>query len=94
MGITLDPRALGDTAANFSAEGDKIVSHDGSSDPTFRNLVFFDSAEQRPGPDYRADTSWSARRLHRRGTRVDRPPPGRSQTLTGSREALKRKSNP
>lgn len=46
MGITLDPRALGDTAANFSAEGDKIVSHDGSSDPTFRNLVFFDSASR------------------------------------------------
>jgi hypothetical protein len=43
MGITLDPRALGETAANFSVEGDKIVSHEGSSDPTFRNLVFFDS---------------------------------------------------
>ena len=46
MGIKLDPRALGETAANFSAEGDKIVSHDGSSDPTFRNLVFFDSASK------------------------------------------------
>jgi hypothetical protein len=46
MGVKLDPRALGDTAANFSAEGDKIVSHDGSSDPTFRNLVFFDSASR------------------------------------------------
>jgi len=43
MGITLDPRALGETAANFSVEGDKIVSHEGSSDPTFGNLVFFDS---------------------------------------------------
>lgn len=43
MGITLDPRALGETAANFSADGDKIVSHEGSSDPTLRNLVFFDS---------------------------------------------------
>ena len=43
MGVALDPRALGATAANFSVEGDKIVSHDESSDPTFRNLVFFDS---------------------------------------------------
>jgi hypothetical protein len=46
MGVTLDPRALGETAANFSAEGEKIVSHEGSSDPTFRNLVFFDSASR------------------------------------------------
>jgi hypothetical protein len=46
MGVTLDPRALGDTAANFSLEGDKIVAHEGSSDPTFRNLVFFDSASR------------------------------------------------
>ncbi len=43
MGVTLDPRALGETAANFSVQGDKIVSHEGSSDPTFRNLVFFES---------------------------------------------------
>jgi len=41
MGITLDPRALGETAANLSGEGDKIVSHDGSGDSTF--LVFVDS---------------------------------------------------
>jgi hypothetical protein len=46
MGVKLDPRALGETAANFSVEGDKIVSHEGSSDPTFRNLVFFDSASK------------------------------------------------
>jgi len=46
MGVTLDPRALGETAETFSIEGDKIVSHDGSSDPTFRNLVFFDSASR------------------------------------------------
>ena len=43
MGVALDPRALGDTAANLSLEGDKIVDHQESSDPTFRNLVFFDS---------------------------------------------------
>ena len=46
MGVALDPRALGDTAETFSIEGDKIISHDGSSDPTFRNLVFFDSASR------------------------------------------------
>jgi hypothetical protein len=46
MGIKLDPRALGETAANFSVEGDKIVSHEGSIDPAFRNLVFFDSASR------------------------------------------------
>jgi hypothetical protein len=46
MGIKLDPRALGETAANFSVEGGQIVSHDGSSDPEFRNLVFFDSASR------------------------------------------------
>jgi hypothetical protein len=43
MGIKLDPRALGETAANFSAEGEKIVPHEGSSDPTLSNLVFFDA---------------------------------------------------
>ena len=46
MGVALDPRALGDTAANLSLEGDKIVDHQDSSDPTFRNLVFFDSASK------------------------------------------------
>ena len=44
MGVTLDPRSLEETLANFSADGDQIVSREGSSDPTFRNLVFFDSA--------------------------------------------------
>jgi len=46
MGIMLDPRALGETVANFSAEGDKIVSREGPSDPTLRNLVFFDSSSK------------------------------------------------
>jgi hypothetical protein len=46
MGIKLDPRALGATAANFSVQADKIVDHEASSDPTFRNLVFFDSASR------------------------------------------------
>jgi hypothetical protein len=44
MGVTLDPRSLEETLANFSANGDQIVSREGPSDPTFRNLVFFDSA--------------------------------------------------
>ena len=44
MGVTLDPRTLEETLANFSAEGNRIVSHEGPSDPTFRNLVFFDTA--------------------------------------------------
>jgi hypothetical protein len=51
IGIMLDPRALGETAATFSAEGNEIISHQGSSDPTFRNLVFFDS----PSRDQAAD---------------------------------------
>ena len=46
MGVKLDPRALVETVANFSVEGEEIVSHEGSSDPTFRNLVFFDSASR------------------------------------------------
>jgi hypothetical protein len=43
MGITLDPRALGETAATFSVEGNDVVSREGSSDPTLSNIVFFDS---------------------------------------------------
>jgi hypothetical protein len=46
MGITLDPRALGETVANFAPEGSEIVSRKGSSDPTLSNLVFFDSASR------------------------------------------------
>jgi hypothetical protein len=46
MGIKLDPRAFGETVANLSVEGDKIVSHEGASDPAFRNLVFFDSVSR------------------------------------------------
>jgi hypothetical protein len=43
MGITLDPRALGETAATFSGKGGEVVPGNGSSDPTLSNLVFFDS---------------------------------------------------
>jgi hypothetical protein len=43
MGITLDPRALGETAARFSGKGSEVIPGIGSSDPTLSNLVFFDS---------------------------------------------------
>ena len=43
MGITLDPRALGQTAATFSADGNEVVSREESSDPTLSNIVFFDA---------------------------------------------------
>src|SRR5947209_832649 len=46
MGVALDPRSLGDTAANFSAEGGEIVSRHGSGDPTFSNIVFFDCSSR------------------------------------------------
>jgi hypothetical protein len=46
MGVALDPRSLGETAANFSAEGGEIVSRHGSSDPTFSNIVFFDCSSR------------------------------------------------
>jgi hypothetical protein len=43
MGITLDPRSLGETAANFAAKGTEIISGNGSTDPSLSNIVFFDS---------------------------------------------------
>jgi hypothetical protein len=43
MGITLDPRSLGETAANFAAKGTEIISANGSIDPSLSNIVFFDS---------------------------------------------------
>jgi hypothetical protein len=43
MGITLDPRSLGETAANFAAKGTEIISSNGSMDPSLSNIVFFDS---------------------------------------------------
>ncbi len=46
MGIELDPRALGETLVNLSKEGDSVKSQEGSSDPTFTNIVFFDSTEK------------------------------------------------
>jgi hypothetical protein len=46
MGVALDPRSLGETAANFSTEGGEIVSRHGSSDPTFSNIVFFDCSSR------------------------------------------------
>jgi hypothetical protein len=47
MGITLDPRSLGETAVTFSSKGNEVISGNGSSDPALSNIVFFDS----PNPD-------------------------------------------
>jgi hypothetical protein len=52
MGIALDPHSLGETAATFSPEGNKVGSRNGSngsngsSDPTLSNIVFFDSSSR------------------------------------------------
>jgi len=46
MGITLDPRPLGEMAVRFSTEGNTVVTHDGPSDPSMVNVVFFDSASR------------------------------------------------
>ena len=46
MGVDLDPRSLGETAANFSTERGEIVSRHESSDSTFSNIVFFDSSSR------------------------------------------------
>ena len=43
MGLALDPRNLGARAANFSSEGNEVVSREGSSDPALNTIVFFDS---------------------------------------------------
>jgi hypothetical protein len=43
MGVTLDPRSLGETAATFAAKGTEIISGNGLIDPTLSNIVFFDS---------------------------------------------------
>jgi hypothetical protein len=43
MGVTLDPRSLGETAANFAAKGTEIISGNGSIDPSLSTIVFFDS---------------------------------------------------
>ena len=44
IGITLDPRNLGDTLAAFAMDDSKGVSHSGSSGPKPAIIVFFDSA--------------------------------------------------
>ena len=46
MGVALDPRSLGETAANFSTQGGEIVSRNESGDPTFSNIVFFDCSSR------------------------------------------------
>lgn len=42
-GITLDPRAFGETLATFSQPDGAPVSSNGSSDPSLVNIVFFDA---------------------------------------------------
>ena len=46
MGITLDPKALGEFAVRLSQQDGTVVTHDGSADPTLTNLVFFDAPSQ------------------------------------------------
>ena len=47
MGITLDPRALGEPVATFSASGTETASPNGSANsPALTNIVFFDSPSQ------------------------------------------------
>ncbi len=43
MGITLDPKALGEFAIRFTQQDGAVVSQEGSEDPTLTNLVFFDA---------------------------------------------------
>ncbi len=46
MGVKLDPRSFGETAATFSVDGGQVVSHNGGGDPAFSNIVFFDSSSR------------------------------------------------
>lgn len=46
MGITLDPRNLGEVVANLSTQGNEVVSRSESNDPAFVTMVFFDAADQ------------------------------------------------
>ena len=43
MGITIDPRGLGETATTLSGKGSEVALSNGSSDPTLTFIVFFDS---------------------------------------------------
>lgn len=46
MGITLDPRALHPSAVRLSQQNGRVVTEEGSPDPTLTNLVFFDAPGQ------------------------------------------------
>jgi len=52
-GITLDPRAFGETLATFAQPQGDPVSRNGSSDPSLVNIVFFDA----PGKDEALDVA-------------------------------------
>src|SRR5260370_31202051 len=43
MGITLDPKALGEFALRLSQHDGTLLTHHGTADPTLTNLVFFDA---------------------------------------------------
>ena len=43
MGIALDPRNFGETAASLFAEGGEVISREVPNEPTFATIVFFDS---------------------------------------------------
>jgi hypothetical protein len=74
MGITLDPRNFGDTAASFSATASEVDSHKPSADSSLATIVFFDSSDRdqavniartHPAPRYGAAVSlreWSSPR--------------------------------
>ena len=46
MGIALDPKALGDTAIQFTGKDGAVTSREGPVDPALTNLVFFDAASK------------------------------------------------
>ncbi len=46
MGIRLDPRNFGETAAKFSSEREEMVSSKESSSSALTTIVFFDTADR------------------------------------------------
>jgi len=46
LGIQLEPRNLGDTAANLSSVGGETKNHSTPTDPALVTMVFFDCADK------------------------------------------------
>jgi hypothetical protein len=46
MGITLDPRNFGETAASFPSDGSKTGVNQASGGPALATIVFFDTADR------------------------------------------------